>query len=69
LVPKYRTIEECRIALGLPEWVKNKKGELVKNKPHAKVHQMSPGPKRGHERSRTLPELAKAMAETWGTNL
>jgi hypothetical protein len=56
LVPTYKTREECRIALGLP----------AGSKPHAKVHLMSPGANRGHERSRTLPTLAKAMAEQWG---
>lgn len=33
----------------------------------AKVHYASPGPDRWKERSRTLPGLAKAMADQWGT--
>lgn len=66
LVPTYNTEEECRIALGLPEFVLNKDGVLVKNKPEAKCHKASPGPNRGHERSRTLATLANAMAEQWG---
>lgn len=66
LVPTYRTSEECRVALGLPEFVRNKKGELVRNKPDAKCHKMSPGPNRGHERSRTLSGIAAAIAEQWG---
>jgi hypothetical protein len=64
LVVKYRTIDECRKALGLPLYIGDKL-----NKPTAKVHFTSPGPNRGHERSRTLPELAKAMAEQWGPYL
>lgn len=65
LVPTYKTTEECRIALGLPEFVE-KDGVMVKNKPEAKCHKASPGPNRGHERSRTLPTLAAAMAAQWG---
>lgn len=65
LIPTYRTQEECRIALGLPEYIE-RKGVLVKNTPRAACHLASPGPNRGHERSRTLPTLAKAMAEQWG---
>lgn len=55
LVPRYRTVEACRIALGLP----------VGSKPAARVHRASPGPDRWKERSRTLPEIAAAMAEQW----
>ncbi len=66
LVPKYKTVDECRIALGLPYFVVNKEGVPVKNKPRAACHLASPGPNRGHERSRTLPALAKAMAQQWG---
>lgn len=65
LTPKYRTQDECRIALGLPKFIE-KNGVMVKNKPVAKVHLASPGPNRGHERSRTLPTLARAMADQWG---
>jgi hypothetical protein len=32
----------------------------------AKVHLMPPSPTRGHERSRTYPGIAAAMAEQWG---
>lgn len=32
----------------------------------AKVHRMAPGPNRGKDRSRTLPGIAKAMADQWG---
>lgn len=32
----------------------------------ARVHRASPGPERWKERSRTLPGIAKAMAEQWG---
>lgn len=67
LVPKYRTTEECRIALGLPEFV-TVHGVRVKNTPHPACHLASPGPNRGHERSRTLPTLAKAMASQWAAS-
>ncbi len=33
-----------------------------------RVHYASPGPERWKERSRTLPGIAKAMAEQWGNN-
>ena len=33
----------------------------------ARVHRMPPGPDRWKERSRTLPGIAKAMAEQWGS--
>ena len=33
----------------------------------ARVHHMAPGPDRWKERSRTLPGIAKAMAEQWGS--
>lgn len=32
-----------------------------------RVHHASPGPNRWKERSRTLPGIAKAMADQWGT--
>ena len=32
----------------------------------ARIHKMSPGPNRGHERSRMYPGLAAAMAKQWG---
>lgn len=65
LVPMYRTKEECRIALGLPKYIQNKKSETVLNKPVPRLHFLSPGPNRGKERSRTLPQHAAAMAAQW----
>lgn len=56
LVPKYRTPEECREALGLP----------VGAKPEARIHRMPPGPDRWKERSRTFIGIAEAMATQWG---
>lgn len=32
----------------------------------ARIHRMSPGKNRGHERSRTYPGIAAAMAQQWG---
>lgn len=32
-----------------------------------RIHKMSPGPNRGHERSRTYEGIAKAMSEQWGS--
>jgi hypothetical protein len=58
LVPAYKTINECREALGLPA------GSM----PEARVHKMPPGPDRWKERSRTLPFVAKAMAAQWGSS-
>jgi len=34
----------------------------------ARVHRMSPGANRGHERARTYPGVAEAMAEQWFGN-
>lgn len=34
---------------------------------HARVHLASPGPNRGHERSRTDRGIARAMAQQWGS--
>jgi hypothetical protein len=34
----------------------------------ARVHRMSPGVNRGHERARTYPGVAEAMAEQWFGN-
>lgn len=33
----------------------------------ARIHNMSPGPNRGKERSRTYPGIARAMATQWGS--
>ncbi len=50
-------------------WLKNlpklTPTEIVEGR-HAKVHLMSPGPNRWRERSRTVPGIARAMAEQWG---
>lgn len=59
LVPTYRTIDECREALGLPA------GTM----PEARVHRMPPGPNRWKERSATLPGIGKAFAAQWGSSL
>jgi site-specific DNA-cytosine methylase len=32
----------------------------------ARIHNMPPGPNRGHERSRTMLGIAEAMADQWG---
>jgi hypothetical protein len=56
LVVLYRTIDECREALGLP----------AGSKPEAKVHRMPPGPDRAEKRSESFPEIAAAMALQWG---
>lgn len=56
LIQTYRTVEECRLALGLPDGAK----------PEARVHRMTPGPDRWKERSRTFPGIARAMAAQWG---
>ncbi|WP_202922330.1 hypothetical protein [Pseudoxanthomonas koreensis] len=56
LVPTYRTADECREALGLP----------VGAEPEARIHRMPPGPNRWKERSRTLPNIAAAIAAQWG---
>ncbi len=50
-------------------WLKNlpllKPTAIVEGR-EARVHKASPGPDRWKERSRTLPGIAKAMAEAWG---
>lgn len=56
LAPTYRTLDECREALGLP----------VDAKPEARIHRMPPGPDRWKERSRTFQGIADAMAAQWG---
>jgi hypothetical protein len=51
-------------------WLKNlpplKPTKIVEGRA-ARVHRMPPGPDRWKERSRTLPGLAAAMAEQWGS--
>jgi hypothetical protein len=56
LIPTYRTIDECREALGIPQG----------QKPEARIHLMPPGPNRWKERSKTYPNIAKAFADQWG---
>jgi hypothetical protein len=56
LVPLYRTRSEAREALGLPHDAK----------PEARVHRMTPSPRRAQERSESFPEVAAAMAVQWG---
>lgn len=56
LVPTYSSLDAARQALGLD----------ADEQPIARVHKMSPGADRGHERSRFFPSIARAMAEQWG---
>ena len=56
LVPKYRTVDECREALGLPSDAK----------PDARIHKMPPSADRWKFRSQTYQGIADAMAEQWG---
>lgn len=56
LKPTYKTIEECREALGLPS------SEM----PHARVHRMPPGPDRWKERSKSFSGVSSAMSGQWG---
>lgn len=53
----------CLWLKGLP---KLQATEIVDGR-QARVHHAPPGPDRWKERSRTLPGIAKAMAEQWGT--
>lgn len=59
LRPAYRTIDEARTALGLPDDAQ----------PEARVHRMAPGADRAKERSRFFPGIAAAMADQWGDQL
>lgn len=52
----------CLWLKGLPPLM----ATLVMSERVPRVHMMSPGPDRWKERSRTLPGIAKAMAEQWG---
>ena len=50
-------------------WIKNLPSLVPTNVVdgrEARIHKMSPGPDRGHERSRTYTGLAAAMAKQWG---
>lgn len=58
LKPTYKTSEECREALGLPEGTK----------PAARIHLMPPSADRGKLRSATYPGIAQAKALQWGGN-
>jgi hypothetical protein len=55
LTPTYRTIADCRKALGLPRDAK----------PVDRVHKCPPGPKRWAERSKFFPSVAAQMALQW----
>ncbi len=55
---KFRTKEECRIFLGIPE------GE----DPKQRVFKMPPSDNRSKERSRFFQGVANAMATQWGNN-
>lgn len=55
LVPLYRTVEECREALGLPAGAR----------PEARVHKMAPSANRAEQRSESFPEVSGAMALQW----
>ncbi len=51
-------------------WLKNLpqlRPTKIVNGREARVHRMAPSPERWKERSRTLPGIAEAMAEQWGT--
>lgn len=56
LVPKYRTVDECREALGLSP------GTM----PADRIHKMPPGPDRWKLRSTTYQGIANAIAEQYG---
>jgi hypothetical protein len=56
LVPPFRTIDDARAALDLPEGAQ----------PVDRVHKMAPGKDRAKERSRFFPGIATAMAAQWG---
>ena len=58
LVPTYRTIEECREALGLPPGTK----------PADRIHKMPPSPERWKLRSKTYEGIALAKAQQWGAS-
>jgi len=53
----------CLWLKGLPKLVPT---DIVDGR-EARVHRMPPGPDRWKERSRTLPGIAAAMAEQWGS--
>lgn len=56
LIPTYKTMEECREALGIPSGTK----------PQERIHRMPPGPNRARDRSETFSGIAAAKAEQWG---
>lgn len=55
LIPTYRTVGECREALGLP----------ADSKPVPRVWLMGPSDDRAEKRSESFPEVAKEMAKQW----
>ena len=53
-------------------WLKNLPALMSSNVVEGReerVHRMAPGPDRWKERSRTLPGVAKAMADQWGAHI
>lgn len=56
LVPVYRTVDECREALGLKDG----------SKPADRIHKMPPGANRARDRSATYAGIAEAIARQWG---
>lgn len=60
----------CLWLRGLPllEPTKNVRSKMKRRPVHLanRVHHANPGPNRWKERSRTLPEIAEAMAQQWG---
>jgi hypothetical protein len=57
LLPRFRTWQGCRFALGLP----------ADARPEQRVFRMAPGPNRKRDRSRTYEGIAAAMADQWGS--
>lgn len=57
LKPTYKTIDECREALGFPPG----------DKPDARIHKLPPTVDRWKIRSTTYQGIANAMAAQWGT--
>ena len=60
----------CLWLKGLPKLVgtDNVKDEMMKlsKKERERIHYLSPGPERSKLRSKTVPGIAKAMAQQWG---
>lgn len=56
LMPLYRSTDECRAALGLPDGAR----------PAARIHKMAPSDTRKRDRSETYAGVADAFATQWG---